>query len=170
MLESPFDIAATLLKRGSNTGVFLWYLRNCTEHVFLQTTTGSYFCRGLFRTLSSISIMGLFANIGNGYNPLTVFAKSSIVDRWIILTQRVINHLMLVRIDFIKMKQTFVIETITGHMTYDSHQWGDLKHRKFVSFLSGFWEIINHKSYLELRILRRWFGKQIKNNKRIYGK
>ena len=34
---------ATLLKRDSNTGVFLWNLRNSKEHLFLQNTSGGCF-------------------------------------------------------------------------------------------------------------------------------
>ena len=35
--------SATLLKRDSNTGVFLWNLQYFWEHVFLQNTSGGYF-------------------------------------------------------------------------------------------------------------------------------
>ena len=40
VLESLFNNVATLLKRYSNTGVFLWNLRNFWKHLFLQNTSG----------------------------------------------------------------------------------------------------------------------------------
>ena len=53
MLESLFNKAAglktwrpaTLLKRDSNTGVFLWILRNFEEHLFLQNTASFFHSR-----------------------------------------------------------------------------------------------------------------------------
>ena len=36
---------ATLLKRDSNTGVFLWNLQNFSEHFFLQNISGGCFCK-----------------------------------------------------------------------------------------------------------------------------
>ena len=47
----------TLLKRDSNTSVFLWNLRNFQEYLFLQNASGGCLCdtfRSVFRTLSNI--------------------------------------------------------------------------------------------------------------------
>ena len=38
-----FNIVETLLKRDSNTGVYLWELQNFYEHLFLQNTSGGCF-------------------------------------------------------------------------------------------------------------------------------
>ena len=42
--------AATLLKRYSNTGVFLWILRNFKEHLFGKTFTNGWINYKIFRT------------------------------------------------------------------------------------------------------------------------
>ena len=39
---------ATLLQRDSNTGIFLWILRNFTEHLFRRTSATRSFCRQFY--------------------------------------------------------------------------------------------------------------------------
>ena len=41
---------ATLLKRGSNTDVFQWILRNCSEHQILKNTCEWLLLKEIFRT------------------------------------------------------------------------------------------------------------------------
>ena len=44
-LETGLPVIATLLKRNSNTAVFLWILGNVLEHLFLQNTSTGCFCK-----------------------------------------------------------------------------------------------------------------------------
>ena len=39
---------ASLLKRDSNTGVFLWILQNFTEHLFWRTSVNRSYCREFY--------------------------------------------------------------------------------------------------------------------------
>ena len=46
---------ATLLKKDSGTGVFLWILQNLQEHLFLQNTSGGCFCKNNTTKLAAIT-------------------------------------------------------------------------------------------------------------------
>ena len=46
--------SVNLLKRDSNTGVFLWILRNFYKHLFLQNTFGNCFWKEKFSSLQSL--------------------------------------------------------------------------------------------------------------------
>ena len=91
----PFAFPATWLKRDSNTGNFLWILRNFLEQLFWRPSANDCFynCqllfhethqnnpRDLFRTQSVI--YRAFWENDQLWKLLTVFVKSSISDGWL---------------------------------------------------------------------------------------
>ena len=54
---------ATLLKRYSNTGIYLWNFRNFLEHLFRRISANDYFCSFIFMAPVLESLHNKFASL-----------------------------------------------------------------------------------------------------------
>ena len=84
MLESLLNKKTTLLKRHSNTGVFVWILRNCKENLFSRTSANNcFYCR--FSYAEAWELLNLF--VRQKYLATIFFMQTNQVLRLFLLLQ-----------------------------------------------------------------------------------